>query len=213
MTSRGEPEDGHRGRRRLVTWRGSEPHRVDVAVVTLHADRLTAHGTSTGDAHLLRYRLATDHDWQTTRLEVVVEASGTRRELDLRRDASGRWSARRTVYEPGDWWFEDLELDELDGAADVGLALCPLTSTMPVLRGGFLDASRRGHELERTLTAAWVDVPHLTVEPSTQVLRSLTATEDGAARVLHLGDGFEAQLVLDDDGLVVGHPDAVRIDG
>lgn len=206
-------------RRRLVTWRGTDPDRVDVAVVDLHPDRLAAQGTSTGGQHLLRYRLSTDTAWVTTGLEVVVEADGIRRELDLRRDDSGSWTARRTVYEPGDWWVEDLELGDLDGAEDVDLALCPLTNTMPVLRGGFLEASRSGQELTRTLMTAWVDVPHLTVEPSRQTYRSLPATDDGAPRVRYRSDGldgeaFVAELVLDTDGLVLDYPGiGLRIDG
>lgn len=210
---------GASARRRLVAWRGTDPDRVDVAVVDLHPDRLAARGTSTADDHLLRYRLTTDAAWVTARLEVVVEAGGIRRELDLRRGPSGSWTARRTVYEPGDWWVEDLELGDLDGAEDADLALCPLTNTMPVLRGGFLEASRRGQDLTRTLTTAWVDVPHLTVEPSRQTYRSLPATDDGAPRVRYRSDGpdgeeLAAQLVLDTDGLVVEYPGVgVRIDG
>lgn len=219
--ARGRHEDGddRDTRRRLVAWRGSDPDRVDVAVVDLHPDRLAAHGTSTGEEHLLRYRLSTGTGWVTTRLEVVAEAAGIRRELDLRREPTGAWTARRTVYEPGDWWVEDLDLGDLDGAEDVDLALCPLTNTMPVLRGGFLGASRRGEDLTRTVTTAWVDVPHLTVEPSRQTYRSLPAADDGAPRVRYRSDGpdgedFIAELLLDPDGLVVAYPGVgVRIDG
>jgi hypothetical protein len=197
-----------------VAWRGTDPDRIDAAVVTLDGDRLTACGTSTGAEHVLRYRLTTDHSWVTTRLEVALQAEGARRELDLRRDPDGSWSARRTVYDPGDWWFEDVELDELRGAEDVDLALCPLTNTMPVLRGGFLDASRRGEPLERTVVTAWVDLPHLTVEASQQTYRSLPATDDDAARVRYRSEGFSADLVLDADGLVLDYPGvAVRLDG
>ena len=199
-----------------MAWRGTDPARIDAAVITLDGDRLTACGTSTGAEQVLRYRLTTDTSWVTTRLEVALSRAedGARRELDLRRDPDGSWSARRTVYDQGDWWFEDLELDELRGAEDVDLALCPLTNTMPVLRGGFLEASRRGERLERTHTVAWVDLPHLTVEASQQAYRSLPATDDGAARVRYRSEGFEADLVLDADGLVLDYPGvAVRIDG
>lgn len=215
----GRADLGGAARRRLVAWRGTDPDRVDVAVVDLHPDRLAAHGTSTGDEHLLRYRLTTDVGWVTQRFEVVVEAGGVRRELDLRREPSGSWTARRTVYEPGDWWVEDVELGDLDGAEDVDLALCPLTNTMPVLRGGFLEASRRGGSLTRTVTTAWVDLPHLTVEPSRQTYRALPATADGAPRVRYRSDGLDgeeltAELVLDPDGLVLEYPGVgVRIDG
>ena len=151
---------------KLVGWTGPEPMRIDVASVRLRADQLSAHGSSATEDYVLTYRLATVPHWITRRLDVRVDGDGWWRRLTLERDVGGRWSSSTEASGEGEPVTTVAEHDELEGALDCDLALCPLTNTMPVLRHGLLEASRAGERRRVDLTMAWVSVPELEVVAS-----------------------------------------------
>lgn len=186
----------------VVTWQGEdvdEP-RWEQAAVTLELGRLQARGTALtgGDAPFrVDYELATEDDYVTHRLVVRAEGAGWRRELWLRRDGEGRWSARR-MAEPAEEVDPLADPSALDGALDCDLALSPLTNLMPVLR----------HDLHRRpgrhdLVMAWVSVPDLVVHVSRQRYEHV---RDGVVRYSSLDQGFTADLRVDGEGLVVSYP-------
>jgi hypothetical protein len=183
---------------RLVAWRGPDPDRIDVARVVLRDDRLSARGTSCAADHSVAWRLDTGPGWTTRALDVHSLADDGDRRLVLRRDDTGRWTARRWV----DGRPADAELPDLTDAADCDLGLCPLTNTMPVLRSGLLD--RPG--VVARFTTAWVAVPELVVHASVQDYGPAVRLDDGGAVVPFSGEGFTADITVDADGLVVTYP-------
>jgi hypothetical protein len=196
---------------KLVGWIGPEPVRVDVAGVRLAPDHLTAHGSSTTADYVLTYRLLTEPSWTTRRLEVRVDGDGWSRELALRRDDDGTWSSRHTAATgDGEPVITAAEHDELDGALDCDLALCPLTNTMPVLRHGLLDASRSGDARQVDLTMAWVSVPDLEVVTSAQRYDSGVAVAGGGVQLRYQAGSFVEHIEFDADGLVVSYPSIGR---
>lgn len=199
------------GGRRLVTWVGPEPCRVDVAHVHLDADRLSAHGSSTCASHVLTYRLRTGAAWVTRELDVAVEGDGWYRTLTLRRTQSGHWSARRRESsDSGPETDEPVVLPDLDTALDCDLGLCPVTNTMPILRAGLVEASQRGEARRAELTMAWVSVPDLRVTSSAQVYESGVPVVGGGAQVRFTSVGFVAHIEVDADGLVISYPSIGR---
>ena len=204
----GEQRDGGR---RLVTWLGPEPRRVDVAHVRLDTDRLSAHGSSTCASHVVTYRLRTGAAWVTRALDVAVEGDGWCRTLTLRRTQSGHWSARRCESsDSGPETDEPVVLPDLDAALDCDLGLCPLTNTMPILRAGLVEASQRGEARRAELTMAWVSVPDLRVTSSAQVYESGVPVVGGGAQVHFTSEGFAAHIEVDADGLVASYPSIGR---
>jgi uncharacterized protein len=196
---------------RLVAWLGPEPLRLDVVSVTFDADQLSAHGSSTTGEYALTYRLATGPRWITRRLDVRVDGDGWWRQLTLERDPEGRWSSRRT--EPsvaGDPVTTIAEHDELDGALDCDLGLCPLTNTMPVLRHELLEASRAGETRRIDLTMAWVSVPELDVVASAQHYDPGVPVAGGGAQIRYRSGDFVEHIEFDADGLVVSYPSIGR---
>jgi hypothetical protein len=195
----------------LVAWIGPEPARIDVASVSLGSDRLSAHGSSTTADYVVAYRLATEPHWITRRLDVRVDGAGWWRQLALRRDVAGRWSSRRTeATGDGEPVTTVAEHDELDGALDCDLALCPLTNTMPVLRHGLLGASRAGERRRVDLTMAWVSVPELDVVASAQRYDSEVAVAGGGAQIRYQAGSFVEHIEVDGDGLVISYPSIGR---
>jgi len=176
-----------------ATWQIEANQGLDTAWVTLGEDRLNAHGRAVGlkpEPYWLVYDLETGPGFVTRRLMVVVEGQKDTRSLNLNRHDDGSWSANGR------------RVDDVGGALDCDLGLCPLTNSMPILR----------HRLHRNpgsqeFVMAWVAVPDLTVHRSRQFYEHLRRTPDGALVRYEGRDGtFTADLVIDQHGLVVRYP-------
>lgn len=187
---------------RVLTWRGLDSQRMELAEVRLGPDGLSARGVQIGTQGVAQgkedgeavdvpgryrvdYELRTDADLVTTRIALTSRSEDGERRLDLTRDRDGAWHA-------------DADLPDLSGALDCDLGLCPLTNFMPVRREGLT----RGGEAKE-FVMAWIVVPGLTVHRSEQRYEPIDA-----ARVRYLGRhrSFEGELELDEDGFVVTYP-------
>jgi uncharacterized protein len=125
----------------------------------------------------LRYAVTVDADWATTGVEVLVAFAGG----DLREPAElgALWSGKERP--PG---FED--------CVDVDLSFTPATNTLPIRRLGL----RVGEEQE--IAVAWLVWPELRFERAVQRYARL-----GDDRYRYTQDDFEAELTVDEDGLVL----------
>jgi hypothetical protein len=181
---------------RLVVWQVTETAGFDAAWVRLGASGLTAEGEAVGQqprAYTLRYRLEAEDDWATSLLRVEATDDGGSRTLELRRGARG-------------WTVDGTPRTDLDDARDCDLEACPLTNTMPIRR---LDLHRSAGD--RTFLMAFVQVPSLEVLASRQRYTTVRPVDQGGdAVVRYRSDGFESELQVDDDGLVVVYPQLGR---
>jgi uncharacterized protein len=192
--------------RRSVAW--LKDAGAELAHVALSERRLSAVGTAIGADPLpyrLDYELATADRYVTARLRVRAGGAGWHRSLELVRDQDGSW--RIEVSSDGDPGH-DLPPPggeaALEDALDCDLGLSPLTNTMPVLRHGLL----RGPG-QADLVMAWVSVPDLGVHALPQ--RYTHVRRDGSAAIVRFdSEGFSAEIVFDDDGLVVDYPGIAR---
>ncbi len=178
---------------RTRTWRGLESGGLETTWVSLEHGRLGARGRACGlepEPYWLTYELDTGEGWVTSRLLVEVElAAGTRR-LDLRRSPDGDWTANGE------------RVAAVAGALDCDLARSPLTNAMPMLR----HLLYRGPGAE-DFAMAWVSVPDLGVHRSEQHYEHLRRTPTGAlVRYTSSDRSFVADLVVDEDGLVIDYP-------
>lgn len=163
---------------------------AEVCQVVVDERGLRAAGTSVGGAPApfrCDYSVQTGPDFVTTSLDVEIDGS---RRMRLRRDEDGTWYVGQRAEQT------------LSEALDCDLGLCPLTNTLPILRGGLLTAPA---ETVLEITAAWVLVPELTAQPARQVY---TVLDPGLIR--YESDGFRADLVVDADGFVVDYPALAR---
>jgi uncharacterized protein len=133
----------------------------------------------------LEYRISCDAQWDTRHVQVELRSQGRPHVLEL------------TVDEQQRWWREGEELRALEGFRDVDLSFSPSTNWMPIRRLG----ERAGAQV--LLTAAWVVLPELSVEPLEQRYTRLTPN-----RVLYesVRTGFRSELETDPDGLVTSYP-------
>jgi hypothetical protein len=127
----------------------------------------------------IRYRVVADAAWRTEDAEVLVALAGG----DPREPATlgGLWSGKERPPEYAD-------------CADVDLGFTPATNTLPIRRLRL----EIGQEAE--VAAVWVRWPELTVERAVQ--RYARLAKD---RYRFFQEEFEAELVVDDQGLVLDY--------
>jgi hypothetical protein len=138
----------------------------------------------------LSYRLSWDASWQLRSAELVAQLNRSTRTLSLQTDGQGHWQR------------DGAAIAELDGCRDIDIWPTPFTNSFPILRSPLTVGERR------EFLMAWVFAPDLTVHAQPQAYTRL-------AERLYLfenldGSGFEAELPVDEQGLVEDYPDFFR---
>ena len=161
-----------------VVWERWDGHGMERARVAVGPDGVYA------DSDLLtpenvhaHFRIRCDAQWRTRHVEVTV-LEPEHRLLRLEADGEGHWA----------------DHPELDGCIDVDIYPSPLTNSLPI--------RRLGGDCETT--AAWVQIPELTVEPLHQ---RYTRLEGGSRwRYEAPSSGFTTEFEVDADGLLLDYP-------
>jgi len=107
--------------------------------------------------------------------------------LDIARDTKGSWTV------------DGVPVKALKGCIDVDLGCSPSTNTLPIRR------LRLGDGQSKTIQAAWVRFPSLTVEKGAQ-----TYTRIDEFTYRYKSGTFEAELIVDDDGIVAQYAEWQR---
>jgi len=177
---------------RRVAWRRSDEVATDEhCTLTLRDGGLSLVGTVLGaEAGVpvrIEYRVLADGDGLTTAAHVRDLRGFDARTIALERDAKGNWSV------DGD------RMKALKGCTDVDLGCSPSTNTLPIRR------LRLGVGASRTIQAAWVRFPELTIVKAAQ---TYTRLDEFTYR--YSSAGFTAELTVDDDGLVASYAEWQR---
>jgi hypothetical protein len=139
----------------------------------------------------LRYHLAWEASWQLHEAELTLETGHATRSLILRTDGQGRWRDGH-----------GRAMDELEGCMDIDIWPTPFTNSFPIRRTPLAVGERR------EFLMAWVDGTKLTVHAQAQAYTRL-------AERLYLFEsldrsGFQAELPVDEDGIVLDYPGLFR---
>jgi uncharacterized protein len=179
---------------RMAAWkhvegrRGFEVARLESGVDGGHRIAGHASGEDEGRAWGLRYALRVDASWATRSLELEGLSEEGPWALTLRSDGDGRWER------------DGAEAPELAGCADVDLASTVLTNLLPVRRLD-LEVGASG-----TLDAVWISTP-----ADREVQRLAQRYERiGMHLWRYASAGFEAEIEVDDFGLVVAYAGLAR---
>lgn len=177
---------------RRVAWRRSDEVQTDEHCTLTQRDTGlslvgTVLGAEGGSPVRIEYRVLTDGDGLTTAAHVRDLRGFEQRTLTLERDAKGNWTV------------DGAKLRALKGATDVDLGCSPSTNTLPIRR------LRIGVGASKTIKAAWVRFPELTVVKADQ---TYTRLDEFTYR--YASGGFEAELTVDDEDLVAVYADWAR---
>ena len=172
---------------RRVAWRRSDEVETDEhCTLTLRDTGLSLIGTVLGAEGGLpvrvEYRVLADRAGMTTAVHVRDLRGFETRTIALERSAKGGWKVDGAAA-PG-----------LRGCTDVDLGCSPSTNTLPIRR------LRIAIGTSQTIQAAWVRFPELSVIKAAQTYTRLDEF------TYHYASGtFEADLTVDEDGLVAGY--------
>ncbi len=177
---------------RRVAWRRSDEVATDEhCTLTQRDSGLSLVGTVLGSEGgvpvRIEYRVLTDAEGLTTAAHVRDLRGFEQRTLVLERDSKGGWSV------------DGKTVRGLKGATDVDLGCSPSTNTLPIRR------LRLGLGASKTIKAAWVRFPELTVVKADQ---KYTRLDEFTYR--YASGDFEAELTVDDEGLVAAYAEWAR---
>ena len=177
---------------RRVAWRRSDEVQTDEHCTLTQRDTGlslvgTVLGAQDGAPVRIEYRVLTDADGMTTAAHVRDLRGFEQRTLTLERDAKGNWTV------------DGAKVRGLKGATDVDLGCSPSTNTLPIRR------LHLGVGASKTIKAAWVTFPELTVVKADQTYSRL----DEFTYRYSSGD-FEAELTVDDENLVAAYAEWAR---
>ena len=172
---------------RRVAWRRSDDVETDEhCTLTLRDSGLSLVGTVLGAEGGLpvrtEYRILTDAAGLTSAVSVRDLRGFEQRTLALARDAKGNWTV------------DGAPVRALKSCTDVDLGCSPATNTLPIRR------LRLAVGASHTIRAAWVRFPELVVEKAAQ---TYTRLDEFTYR--YASGTFEAELTVDDDGLVAAY--------
>jgi hypothetical protein len=172
---------------RRVAWRRSDESESDEhCTLTLRDSGLSLVGTVLGAEGGLpvriEYRVLTDRAGATTAAHVRDLRGFETRTITLERNSKGTWSV------------DGGPARTLRGCTDVDLGCSPSTNTLPIRR------LRLAIGASHTIQAAWVRFPELEVVKSAQ---TYTRLDEFTYR--YASGDFEAELTVDDDGLVAAY--------
>ena len=172
---------------RRVAWRRTDEVEADEhCTVTLRESGLSLVGTVIGAEGGLplrvEYRVLTERTGLTTAVHVRDLRGFETRTLALERDAKGSWTVDGKANR------------SLKNCTDVDLGCSPSTNTLPIRR------LRLGLGASQTVQAAWVRFPELTVVKAAQ---TYTRLDEFTYR--YASGDFEADITVDDDGLVAAY--------
>jgi hypothetical protein len=168
----------------VVYWRRTDVEGLERLELTTGPGGVTASGTIVcleDGGFRLDHTWSLDTDWRTLHVRVAVRGPHAQGALRLDRDGDG-------------WLVDGVPRLDLDGAQEPDLSVTPFCNSLPI--------RRMRADADLTLDTAFIDGPALTVARSRQRYEPLGP---GRVRYVDLGlsQGFEADLTLDDTGLVV----------
>ena len=172
---------------RRVAWRRSDEVAMDEHCTLSTRDSGlslvgTVLGAESGVPVRIEYRVLADGAGMTTAAHVRDLRGFEVRTIVLERNPKGAWS------------LDGSAMRTLKGCTDVDLGCSPSTNTLPIRR------MRLAVGASTTIQAAWVRFPELTVVKAAQ---TYTRLDEFTYR--YASGTFEAELTVDDDGLVTSY--------
>ncbi|MGD8573322.1 MAG: putative glycolipid-binding domain-containing protein [Gammaproteobacteria bacterium] len=137
-------------------------------------------------AGVVDYEVLCDSGWRTR--SVSIRSNDYREMIECVLESDGT----------GTWFREQVEQAQLSGCIDVDIGVTPLTNTLPVRRLRL----EVGEACE--IVVAWIRFPTLDVVPARQ---RYTRLAHDRYQYQSLASGFQTEVIVDDDGLVVEYGD------
>lgn len=172
---------------KTILWESTWSRALEHVVITEGAaDGVIIGLDEARSAFRINYEIEWDDGWCTREVEIDVALNESVRSFHLSVDEHGRWF-------DGD----GSELSELAGCFDVDIWPTPFTNTLAIRRLELAVGERE------VITVVWVNALAGELKPMRQ---AYTRLEQDSYRYENLESGFTAELLVDEEGLVIEYP-------
>jgi hypothetical protein len=172
-----------------VMWSGIEHHSLESCLISLHGFSIRVRssivGSYQGRIYRLEYRLSTNERGETKTLDLTFQGSNK-----IRRD-------HLSVDEHGNWKHNGELAPSFAGCIDIDIPLTPFTNTLPIRRLGLKPGE------SKLILVVYCDLLNDQLIPVTQQYRCISGTQYHYENV---PNDFEADIVVDESGLVIDYP-------
>jgi uncharacterized protein len=172
-----------------ILWTGREYYSLENCLVSvidgvIHVDSTIV--GKYGDAlYKVNYRIATNAQGQTISCEVVARRSDEIVEMDFKSNGMGEWT------------LNGKSAPEFYGCIDVDIPLTPFTNTLPVRRLQLKPGE------ESVVSVLYIDILEKRISAVRQLYRRVSYD---TYHYENIPNDFEANIKVDDDGLVIDYP-------
>jgi hypothetical protein len=142
-------------------------------------------GFGEGEPFSVSYDIITDSAWRVASLELALEKGGECTWVSLQRDPDGKWTQSGHLR------------PEWEHCTDIDISLTPFTNTLPINR------LQMPPQQKQRLDVLYIDVLHNEVKP---VQQYYTRLADDRYRYENVVSDFKAEILVDEDGVVVDYP-------
>jgi len=177
----------------MLSWQAGDGTGLEGVRLLLHRGGLRALGRLVRPDLTASYRLLVGNDGVLKRVSITSATAARERHLTLSRSEEGRWLADSGV---------GASQRGFDGGLDVDLAYSALFNALPIRRLGL--HREPGDVLVKMV---YVSLPDLEVQLVEQRYHTMSPLDgDGHALIGFTWDDFDAELVVDADGVVLAYP-------
>jgi hypothetical protein len=177
------------GMETIALWKGIEYDSLEHCMVQEIATGAEINavivGRSSNIIYRVEYRFRTNHDWQVLHAEIKTHLNDAEQHIVLSTDGVG------------DWMMNGGMAPEFAGCTDIDIALTPFTNTLPIKRLKLAVAK------EAEVQVVYFDMLEGIVKP---VQQRYTRVTEHSYHYENIPNDFEADIRIDDHGLVVDYP-------
>lgn len=142
-------------------------------------------GKYEGKMYLVKYTIRTNQNWETISLDIRYRHSNRKEHFLLESDGKGNWM------------LNGKEASEFKGCIDVDIAVTPFTNTLPINRLRLKEGEAREIEV----------IYFNVLEQQIQALQQkYVRLSDKTYHYENIPNDFEADITIDEYGLVVDYP-------
>lgn len=176
----------------MLTWQAADGIGLEgVRLQLQNAGGFRALGRLVRSDFTASYRLIVGDDGVLQRVSITAATAARERHLTLNRSEEGRWLADSGSGQRG-----------LEGSLDVDLAHSAVFNSLPIRRLGLHRDAGAAH-----VPMVFVSLPDLAITLVEQHYHTVSTLDaDGHALVGFRWDDFDAELVVDADGMVLSYP-------
>lgn len=175
--------------KRILIWKGLQWESLEYFTIENERKSIVAYSRLVGVKDQVPfsifYKIIMDTKWVVSQFEIVT---------------SGQGKVMRCSTDGNGQWFDNLRgnsLNHLAGCYDVDISLSPFTNTLPINRLGLKENERS------VIQVLYIGLPDIQME---KVEQAYTRIDKNKYKYEGATSGFEAELDVDEMGLVTGYP-------